>query len=50
MANLQGKLITTNYGQAVIIGYDQQKEKFAVEYVGQHAIGWLTESQFSINN
>lgn len=46
--NINGKEITTAYGSAVIVEYDQSKEKFLVEYTGQNAIGWLTESQFSL--
>lgn len=48
MVNIKGKPVNTDYGKAVICEYDQQKEKFKVEYVDQGAIGWLTESQFSL--
>ncbi|AMJ79769.1 hypothetical protein AV942_16455 [Alteromonas mediterranea] len=44
--NINGKEIITDYGSAVIVEYDQSKEKFLVEYTGQDAIGWLTKSQF----
>lgn len=48
MINIQGKPITTIYGKAIIVEYDQNKEKFKVEYQNDHAIGWLTENQFSL--
>jgi len=46
--NLQGKTVSTNFGLAVVGEYDVPKDKFKVEYIGQDAIGWLTESQFSL--
>ena len=46
--NINGKPITTAQGKAVIVEYNEAKEKFLVEYVGQGAIGWLTESQFKL--
>ena len=39
MKDYQGKEVTTDYGLAIICGYDQQKEKFKVEYIDQGAIG-----------
>ena len=32
--NINGKEIITDYGSAVIVEYDQSKEKFLVEYTG----------------
>ena len=48
MKSLNGKPINTDYGRAVVIEYDQCKEKFKVEYDNQHAIGWLSEREFSL--
>jgi hypothetical protein len=48
VVNIQGKPVSTIYGKAVIMEYDQGKEKFMVEYQSDQAIGWLTESQFSL--
>lgn len=46
--NINGKSIMTAQGSAVVVEYDMAKEKFLVEYVGQGAIGWLTESEFTL--
>tara|TARA_R110002096_G_scaffold384121_1_gene578070 strand:+ start:51 stop:200 length:150 start_codon:yes stop_codon:yes gene_type:complete len=46
MQSYQGKEVVTDYGVAIVCEYDQQKEKFKVEYVDQGAIGWITESEF----
>ena len=45
--SIVGKVVGTIYGRAAILEYAPQKEKFQVEYLGQGAIGWLTESQIT---
>lgn len=46
--SIQGKQVSTKNGIAVVIEYDEEKEKFKVEYVNDQAVGWLTEAQFTL--